>query len=44
VLTTGTTYYWAITATDGISTTAGPLWRFTTGKYLIYLPLVLRSQ
>jgi hypothetical protein len=44
VLTTGTTYYWAITATDGISITAGPLWRFTTGKYLIYLPLVLRSQ
>lgn len=29
-LTLDTTYYWIITATDGFSETAGPLWAFTT--------------
>ncbi|MCP4540728.1 MAG: hypothetical protein GY832_26620 [Chloroflexi bacterium] len=29
-LVTGTTYYWAITATDDISTVVGPTWSFTT--------------
>jgi parallel beta-helix repeat protein len=39
-----TMYYWRITASDGISTTVGPLWQFTTlTETRIYLPLVLRS-
>jgi len=44
-LAEGTLYYWRITATDGMSTTVGPLWSFTTvgGNYYIYLPLVLRN-
>jgi len=29
-LTLDTTYYWVITATDGVSETSGPLWAFTT--------------
>jgi hypothetical protein len=29
-LLTCTIYYWAVTATDGISTTAGPTWSFST--------------
>lgn len=29
-LSTGTTYYWRIVATDGMDTTMGPLWSFTT--------------
>ncbi len=29
-LAKGITYYWAITVTDGISITTGPLWRFAT--------------
>ncbi|MEJ5310436.1 MAG: choice-of-anchor Q domain-containing protein [Anaerolineae bacterium] len=46
VLAEGTLYYWRITATDGMSTTVGPLWSFTTvgGNYFIYLPLVLRNH
>jgi uncharacterized repeat protein (TIGR01451 family) len=39
-----TTYYWVVTATDGISATVGPNWRFsTTGieRHPIYLPLVV---
>ncbi len=37
------TYYWAITATDGISTVVSPTWHFTTGvEYRVYLPLVMR--
>lgn len=36
-------YYWAITASDGISTVVGPVWRFATvGFERIYLPVVLR--
>jgi hypothetical protein len=31
-LNASTTYYWVITATDGMSTTAGPLWSFTTAS------------
>jgi uncharacterized repeat protein (TIGR01451 family) len=40
-----TTYYWAVTATDGISTTAGPTWRFrTVGPMRFYLPLIRRNS
>jgi hypothetical protein len=43
-LLTNTHYFWKITATDGISTTVGPLWDFTTRSdatiYRVYLPLV----
>jgi hypothetical protein len=43
-LLTNTHYYWTVTATDGVSTTVGPLWEFTTRNdatiYRIYLPLV----
>lgn len=45
-LLTNTHYYWKITATDGISTTVGPVWDFTTRNeatiYHTYLPLVLK--
>ncbi len=43
-LAVGTTYYWAITASDDSDeTTEGDVWRFTTGGSSIYLPLVLRE-
>jgi len=46
-LLAGTTYYWVITATDGLSTTVGPTWQFSTvggtTDHYIYLPVVLRS-
>jgi hypothetical protein len=45
-LATGTIYYWVITATDGISTSVGSVWHFTTigsDDYFIYLPLVVKS-
>jgi hypothetical protein len=42
-LITGTTYFWQITATDGISTTVGPEWQFTTAIGEVYLPLTLRA-
>ena len=44
-LVTNTTYYWTITATDGLSFTAGPLWQFTTvaDERRVYLPAVLRT-
>jgi len=44
-LVTNTTYYWQIAATDGISTTVGPLWHFTTAaqEWRVYLPVVLRN-
>lgn len=36
----GTTYYWQVTATDGLTETAGPLWSFTTlgGMRHFFLP------
>ena len=46
-LTADTAYYWQITATDGLSTTVGPTWRFTTlppEDYRVFLPVVLRSD
>ena len=43
-LAENTTYYWSVTASDGISTTKGPPWRFTTIKpNYVYLPLVLQN-
>jgi len=40
-----TQYYWAITASDGISVTTGATWSFqTAGGIAVYLPLVLRGQ
>jgi uncharacterized repeat protein (TIGR01451 family) len=46
-LITDTTYYWVITASDGISTSVGPTWRFTTSPkhfdYRVFLPLMVRS-
>ncbi len=38
------TYYWRITASDGVSTTVGDMWRFTTTEQTyVYLPLVSRA-
>jgi len=38
------TYYWAVTATDGISITRSAVWRFTTvTEYTIYLPIILHN-
>ncbi len=43
LLNPDTTYYWRITATDGLSETIGPVWSFTTlTTYEIFLPLVIR--
>ncbi len=45
-LISNTTYFWQITATDGLSQTAGPVWQLTTGvdEYeILNLPLVLRN-
>jgi hypothetical protein len=44
-LITDTTYYWQITATDGLSTTVGPMWQFTTvvNERRVYLPIVMRE-
>ena len=43
-LISGTTYYWGVTVSDGISITAGPIWTFTTvmTKEYIYLAIVLK--
>ncbi|MFZ6028723.1 MAG: glycoside hydrolase domain-containing protein [Chloroflexota bacterium] len=44
-LAANTHYYWQITATDGLSSTVGALWQFTTGEISarrIYLPLLRR--
>lgn len=47
-LISGTTYYWMVTATDGISESAGPMWSFateavaTTDTKFVYLPIVLK--
>ena len=44
MMSRATTYYWAITATDSISTSVGPTWSFTTtAHYDVFLPLVLRE-
>ena len=42
---TNTLYYWRITATDGISSTVGPVWQFTTitTEQRGYLPIVLKQ-
>lgn len=42
LLNKGATYYWRITATDGLSTSVGPLWSFTTTitQLLYYLPII----
>ncbi|MBN2007421.1 MAG: right-handed parallel beta-helix repeat-containing protein [Anaerolineae bacterium] len=40
------TYYWRITASDGLSSTVGPVWRFTISEerwHFLYLPLILRQ-
>jgi hypothetical protein len=43
-LAENTTYYWHITASDGISTTVGDTWHFTTTEQTyVYLPLVSRA-
>ncbi|MBN1889554.1 MAG: right-handed parallel beta-helix repeat-containing protein [Thermoflexales bacterium] len=45
MLNCGVTYYWRITATDGVSTSVGALWSFTTTAVCrVYLPLVLRQS
>jgi hypothetical protein len=46
-MATSTTYYWQITATDGISVSAGPLWQFSTSaetSLKLYLPLILKNS
>ncbi len=43
----GIEYRWIITATDGISSTAGPVWAFTTKappRWTVFLPVVIRGQ
>lgn len=45
---TNTTYFWQVTASDGLSSTVGPIWQFTTvaqleTEHLLYLPLVLKA-
>ncbi len=42
-LVAGQTYTWIVTATDGLSSTVGPLWTFTTAAYKVYLPVVMRK-
>jgi hypothetical protein len=43
-LSRGTPYYWAIGASDGISATVGPTWRFETAALTnVYLPLVMKK-
>lgn len=41
-LISDTTYYWAITATDGLSITSGTIWSFTTAKDFFILPLIVK--
>jgi hypothetical protein len=43
-LVEGVDYYWSVDASDDISTTVGPTWRFRTAEVRrIYLPLILRQ-
>jgi len=49
VMALDTTYYWAITATDGLSVSVGGPWHFTTGVsttqgYRVFLPLAARNR
>ncbi len=49
LLVLDTTYYWGITATDGLSVSVGGMWQFTTapaatGDFWVYLPLVVRND
>ena len=49
LLISDTTYYWTITATDGLSVSVGGPWHFTTGvsttqDYRIFLPLAARNR
>jgi uncharacterized repeat protein (TIGR01451 family) len=37
----GVTYYWSVTASDGLAQTPGALWSFTTLASQVFLPLVL---
>ncbi len=47
-LVAGTTYYWSIVATDGCTTTVGPVWSFTTRtpvqEWRIYLPVLCKPR
>ncbi|HEY4720903.1 MAG TPA: glycoside hydrolase domain-containing protein, partial [Anaerolineae bacterium] len=45
MMITNTMYYWRVTATDGISSTIGPVWQFTTiaNERRAYLPIVLKQ-
>jgi len=40
-----TTYYWRISASDGLSVTGGPIWRFSTlaREHPVYLPLIFKG-
>jgi uncharacterized repeat protein (TIGR01451 family) len=39
----GVTYFWSVTAHDGIGQIASPVWSFTTGlSWQLFLPLVIR--
>ena len=47
LLTPGVTYYWQITVSDGLDTTIGEVWNFTTQPlniYQIYLPLARKTS
>jgi hypothetical protein len=40
-----TDYYWSVTVSDGLGTTAGPIWTFSTAGFeYLYLPLVLNDS
>jgi len=43
-LVADTTYYWRITASDGVSNTVGLVWSFATTQKRLYLPAILKSS